>query len=476
MELNRRAAQRTAIQRSYDLAHSDELENMELPMVKERIRLLDANFERFNNEHMAVVENLVMPEDLAVHNDYAAEVEQLYITAMYKLKERLAALEPEPMVREPERQERPEQMNLQIGNPQPVVGGANEIRLEPIKLEKFGGEYSKWSEWRAMYDSLVHTNESLSTTQKFHYLKKSLGDDAGRVLSGWQVTGENYEQAYHTLVNVFQNGYRIIMAHLDELMKLEQSKSESVENVRKLIDTTNRVLRQLRVVGCPVEHWDHMIVYVLIARMAPRTLQAWETSQDLREMPTMADVLEFLERRSRGIINLQQNQPSGSGNQEQKNNKSNSSAQNGAKSKQQKWKSGATNENELSCHNCKQPHPMHRCSQFRNMTLNQRRDRVRELRVCFNCFKPTHSANSQSCQFGECKHCPGKRHNTLLCPKVQQQNTGSVNVVQVKSTAGANNDRNQPIQQSKQILSAGAPMFVPPNQNFQQTGANNQHP
>lgn len=116
------------------------------------------------------------------------------------------------------------------------------------------------------------------------------------------------------MVNVYENRYRIVMAHLEEIMQLESCRTESIESIRKLIDTTHRVLRQLNVMACPVQQWDDVIVYVLISRMAPRTLEAWEISQDLRDMPTIEDVLKFLERRSRGIINLQRNQPSTSTN------------------------------------------------------------------------------------------------------------------------------------------------------------------
>lgn len=75
-----------------------------------------------------------------------------------------------------------------------------------------------------------------------------------------------------------------------------------------MIDTANRVVRQLRVAGSPVDQWDHFMVYALVSRMAPRTLTSWETTQDLEAMPTLDDVLRFLERRARGIINLNASQ------------------------------------------------------------------------------------------------------------------------------------------------------------------------
>lgn len=150
MELNRRAAQRAAIQRTYDLVHDENFGNLGFALIRERIKLLTVAFERFNNEHMTVVENLVMPADLEVHNEFASEVEDLYMTAMYKLRERLAELEPAPVP-----QERDEQMELQQENQPPMVAMGNNIRLEPITSDVFNGEYNEWSEWRAMYGIIV---------------------------------------------------------------------------------------------------------------------------------------------------------------------------------------------------------------------------------------------------------------------------------------------------------------------------------
>lgn len=42
----------------------------------------------------------------------------------------------------------------------------------------------------------------------------------------------------------------------------------------------------------------------LLIRMPKSTITHWETSQDLNDMPTLEQVLRFLERRARGIVNI----------------------------------------------------------------------------------------------------------------------------------------------------------------------------
>lgn len=448
MELNRRNTQRIIIERANQYVRTPVFEQLGLIAVRERLKLVRKAYDQLLEEHLNLVEGEVRPADLGEQNEYIARIEEIYLDAVERMQTRIELLEQElrPAV-EPANliQNRNEQQPMQ----------ANELRLEPMKLENFSGNYRQWSEWRALFDGLIHNNERLSSTQKFHYMKRALTGAAERILSGWQITGENYDEAYNMLVNVYENRYRIVMAHLEELMQLEPCKTENVESIRKLIDTTHRVLRQLNVLNCPVEHWDNIMTYVLISRMAPRTLEAWETTQDLRDMPAVNDVLNFLERRFRGITNFQKSQPSTSTNGAT-DRLNNNLKYTGTKPKPQ---TQSANSSQLICYNCRQPHPMHRYPRFHNLSLDERRNRVRDLKLCFNCFKPSHSANSLSCQYGECRQCPGKRHNSLLCPKFTQRRV-TVNIVRTS-------DVNQPqTNRSKQTPATDAPasMFIPPNQ------------
>lgn len=465
--MNRRQTQRAAIVRNHEFVLSEAFNQATIALVRERTQLLELNYERYNTEHMEVVGNLVMPADLNAQNEHAAQVEELYLTTKVALINKLNELQAADNARLAQENVRPvlnqqnvdeilngiNNVNERLAAQRPVeqirvqqaAVMAADIRLERISPAKFNGDYSKWSEWRSMFESLVHNNEALSNAQKFHYLKQSTGGDAERLLGGWQTTGENYVPAYDSLVELYDNQYRIVMAHLDELFKMETNARETYEGLRKLIDTANRVTRQLGVIGCPVEQWSHIIVYMFITRMAPRTQQAWETSQDLREMPTPNEVVQFLTRRARGIANLVQ--PSTSSGQQ---------GNNGAKSKSTSTvninanTSGASNnlnnnsangnENrslKKECFHCKGEHSLSKCNEFKKLSVSQRVGRVKQLRLCFNCFMPTHRAGSLSCKYKECGNCPGQKHNSLLCER-SRVNVNSTTVSQIDQNCGAN--------------------------------------
>lgn len=445
------------------------------------MRILKNAFDNYKEEHLALVESSVQPQDLEAQNDALAQTQEMYLNTYVKLEERIDIIEAEAEERvlqanrlereEEERQRRAEDegnepnraenndqnrnngqqnraQNMNNGaddnsadnrnNNENVRAAGNGVTGRPMRMERdeylldhfkppqFDGSYGKWTEWKSAYESMIHIS-SLNDTRKMYLLKQCLIGSAERVLSGWQIVGNHYAAAYDTLCAVYQNSYRITMSHLDELFGMLKLQRESYDGLRWMIDTTNSVTRQLRAQGSPVDHWNHVIVHVLINRMPPRTLMAWEEKDDHNGMPTQEEVLKFLSQRARSQLNYEQplhmnyeGQNRAENLNRQMPDRAGTSNQNkftGTKPKQQfvqqkkdEQKTG------VSCNMCKQPHPMYRCASFQILNLKERWNKVRELNLCANCFSTNHRAGSLSCRSGPCKRCnKGSNHNTLLC-------------------------------------------------------------
>lgn len=439
MEFNRREAQRTAIIRTLTFAQGEGLNLLDAVAVEDRIRLLERYYENFQNEHLALVEEHVLPADMEVQSDLAEATEQTYLEASNLLRAKFRELEGG---RRPENNER--------NNNGPIIG-QSDLRLERIAITPFTGDYGLWSEWKAMYDSLVHNVETLSDTQKFHYLKRFVDGPASQVLRGWQILGENYQAAYDSLTNIYENKYRIIIAHLEELNNMPKLSLETHEGLRSLVDTTNRVLRQLAspAIRAPVQHWDNFVVHLLMVRCPQRTLTAWESTHHQREMPTLAAFTDFLNQRAMSLIAI------GQSNGNERNNKPNTNNGNNQKGKvqqqqQQQPQKGnriqnSSSENQprtLSCYNCGHPHQMYRCLAFQKMSVEQRKKRVRELNLCDNCLMPGHRAGQPQCRFGACKRCNRNQfHNTMLC-EIPAPSVNTAQVTNGPSTSQGEASRN----------------------------------
>lgn len=393
---NNRELQQQLLFRAQEAVNSAAFEEQTDQQLKTRRALLKVTYDEFSRDHRKLAEGAGNEEEVRENTNTAIQMQELYVMVLAKIEDRILELG---------REQRPiEQEERQAAHQLPRLA---DFRLESLKVNSFDGDYSKWNEWRALYDSLIHHQTRLSDTEKFHYLRRSLAGAAEQVLSGWHTLGENYGAAYQALEQVYDNSYRITMAHLDSIQKLPKATLETQEGLRGMIDTTNRVIRQLRVAGSPVEHWDHFMVYTLVSRMPPRTLTNWETTQDLDDMPTLEAVLKFLERRARGIINLSANQTS-------------------TQSKPKEWltnESRPRNNNRaeatssgLKCFKCSGAHPIYRCEEVLKKTVNEREKIIRNLKLCKNCFRKDHEAGSPQCRAEKCRVCRKEFHNSILCP------------------------------------------------------------
>lgn len=439
---------RAAVERHAFYAETLKESDMSASQIREKIKLMEKMFDRYMDEHTRYMRelgpNLVEPP----MRDYSAEVEEVettYFRAVSLYQDRIEELRAGS--------------NCQSTEPKKVQNmgaGVQDISLERIKPPKFNGNYAMWNEWRAMFDSLVHNNDQIHPTQKFHYLKNCTIGDAAKVLQGWMVVGGNYQNAYDALVELYENKYRIVLAHLEELTGMKVQENESYHGLRDMIDTVNRSLRQLSAIGTPVQHWDHIIVHLMLQRVSPKTRSEWENQHDLTEMPSLKDAMKFMERRARSIISV------GAENRaaiQIETKSTDSSTNESIRSAVKPVNTGAVprqvpirNQNNemgsraptpissvaslpmatvetrrgISCYNCAQPHPLYRCSEILQLGADDRLAKIRAMNLCLNCFSPNHQTGGVSCKFGACRRCNnGTIHNSILCPMLQQQQNSS---------------------------------------------------
>ncbi|KAJ8981054.1 hypothetical protein NQ317_018026 [Molorchus minor] len=80
------------------------------------------------------------------------------------------------------------------------------------------GIYQNWLEFRDTFRSLIHDNISISHVQKFHYLRASLESDAALVIKSLEISSANYEVAWNTLLERYDNNKLLIHNHIKSLL------------------------------------------------------------------------------------------------------------------------------------------------------------------------------------------------------------------------------------------------------------------
>ncbi|XP_026461280.1 uncharacterized protein LOC113381159 [Ctenocephalides felis] len=115
-----------------------------------------------------------------------------------------------------------------------------DVKLSDIVLPKFDGEYSEWTAFIDIFNSLIHNNSKLAPVQKLHYLKGALTLSALELISTIRLTNENYAVAYDLVIKTYKNPFSIVSAHLQSIDSIPVIQKGSHEKLRALLNSARQ--------------------------------------------------------------------------------------------------------------------------------------------------------------------------------------------------------------------------------------------
>jgi len=101
------------------------------------------------------------------------------------------------------------------------------VKLPPLEIPQFSGTYTEWAAYHDIFSALVHNNDKIGDIEKFFYLRSSLSGDAESVLKCIQTTADNYNAAWNSLIERYDNKKVLIQVHTQAIFDLEPIKKES---------------------------------------------------------------------------------------------------------------------------------------------------------------------------------------------------------------------------------------------------------
>lgn len=444
-------ASERAIRNVQAYSGNEQFERENIEQITSRRNHLSTTWNRFACNHVKLLQlaaaNQPAYDEL---NKIYDEVELIYLQVGAKLRTRLeelnrlnaqnAAAAPNPNVNlaqgnaadnNTEQEQRraqqidPAQLQQQL---QPIIVQLNNARPVENTWGEFSGDLTQWQGFHDRFKSAVHDSD-MSNAFKFQHLKQSLKGKAAMAIGEWQLTDNNYGEAWERLKQLYSRPYQTCKELLWKFQALPKLDKASGGMIQKFSNITHEVMRSLRAMEFPVEHLDIMFVHGLHDRLDHDTNIAWEL-QRRSENPTTMEMLDFLDRQAKALMGVQFVEQKG-----QPDNKKRSSFNRNDKHEHKRAKndkiSSSSTEKSVDfrlCKVCKENHPLHRCPKFVKMTLAERKKCVREHELCHNCLRPSHF--SKDCFAKPCLRCNVK-HNSLLCPE-NPFNNKVVTTVQVK--------------------------------------------
>lgn len=307
--------------------------------------------------------------------------------------------------------------------------GKRHPKASEISAVEFSGNYAEWPGWRAQFVAKVYET-TLECHEKLELLSKSLSGEAaacvGPIINRDQ---QELDRAWAMLTKRYDNEYQVAIAHLNEMLNVQTSRSDPAKGLRRIVDTIRQQMRLLQ--------RFQLIIAIILRKLDRETYKEWERMESRNKMPELEEVMTFLERRIAVLTNWRDAQTARKqgedscrhetcdrsshnrdGDQRHHNRataKPDRMSNNRAEksSNQPKGDKKSKRDPCLAC--AGHSHRLWNCRKFRELPLEQKVANIQEWKICPNCLIDKHV--STDCQKFGCPHCDYAKHNSLICPK-----------------------------------------------------------
>lgn len=98
-------------------------------------------------------------------------------------------------------------------------------------------------------------------------MRLSVKDDTAEVIKSFDITTENYTEAWQLLNERFDNKRRIIQTHIKAMFEIAPIHKENCTTLRNLLDNILKHFRVLKALQRPVDDWDDIMIHLVLIKL-----------------------------------------------------------------------------------------------------------------------------------------------------------------------------------------------------------------
>ena len=315
-----------------------------------------------------------------------------------------------------------------IYQPLPSSGASG---LPKLKLAEFSGDPLLWPEWSSLFDVVVH-QKPISDTEKMQWLKTSLTGQTKAAISGMGFSSQSYYHAWDILCEKYGRSDVIVNAQFKKMHTHPPIRHDDSTSIVRFANVVTNVVNTLTQLGYTSDLEAEAGLSSTTRKLSPQLREQWLQYMQDRWL-LRGNLIVFKEwLASKAVIHenlLAQTNSSFDRNKFQSRDKPKTStfASNAEESSKPK---------NFECPFKDGQRPIWTCEKIKSMKVNEWREHVQKLRLCFNCLKPGHMSKdcrSRTCSVPSC----GRRHNRLLHSELPEKET-TKNVSDATSAVATN--------------------------------------
>ena len=301
--------------------------------------------------------------------------------------------------------------NVEVGNTNgsSLATANNSVftRLPKLQLPHFKGNVTKWNSFWDSFKSSVHSNEAISTIDKYNYLNSLLEGPAARAIQGLALTEANYESAIQLLQARFGKPQQVISAHMDELLRLPSCTGDKSSSLRYVYDKISVHVRGLQALGVSSKEYGSLLIPILMSKL-PSDLRmriARESKGDTWNIDELLEILRVETEVREASERFKVGEPP---------KKQSDGPRTYPPSMGKTLFSQESDEFKIRCAFCDAPHYSASCQVVTDAV--KRKEILMKAKRCFNCLRPGHGV--KNCRNPKnCRNC-GARHHQSICSKI----------------------------------------------------------
>ncbi|UYV82200.1 K02A2.6-like [Cordylochernes scorpioides] len=151
---------------------------------------------------------------------------------------------------------------------------------------------------------LKHNGQEPSK-KELQCLKGQLRGEALRLVNAFPITADNYVEVWQTLLTRYDNPKDLIFTQIDNALRLPKLADDNHNSIFKLLDSCNKIVRTVKVLVYQIDSLSEVFfVKIIQDKLDKTTRKQWELQNNPRVVPSIKDLMEFLEIHAKSLQNL----------------------------------------------------------------------------------------------------------------------------------------------------------------------------
>ena len=309
------------------------------------------------------------------------------------------------------------------------------FRLPKLDLKPFDGDAKKWPDFIAIFRDLVHSNPSLTITEKMAVLKRSLSQEIRNGLGDSLSSPALYSEALQELEATYGHPYIVSRAYFQTITNLPKVNNNDYKTLLKFSQTLNGAISSLKSGGYEQDLLSSGLLETVLSKLPAELQSRWGrkitkshpislTLQDFAswiythvkgEMMVKHSLFTPLPASTQGKSGPKQGRQASDGHSKYPPSINSIAKKPVGSASTATNQSNATSQNKtLTCLLCKGDHRLASCPTFTSSSLEERVKVIKQHSCCIRCLSKGHISrdcfSKKKCNVAECT----AHHHPLL--------------------------------------------------------------